>query len=173
MKRIDHNNKPCPIAQSLGIIGDSWTLLILRNCFLQTKRFEDFQTQLGLTRHVLTDRLNKLVNEDILQKVPYGNSGSRFEYKLTPKGVALSPVFMMLANWGNEWLFNEGETPIEHVHHDCGQKFKPVMHCSSCGETVKANSISTKASANLHNKIKDEPFENKEQILGFKLEENE
>jgi len=173
MKRNEHNNKPCPIAKSLGIIGDSWTLLILRNCFLQTKRFEDFQTQLGLTRHVLADRLKKLVNEGLLKKVPYGDSGNRFEYQLTPKGASLSPVFMMLANWGNEWLFDKNEAPIEHFHRDCGQKIVPILNCSHCGKTIKESSITTKASVCLHHRIKDEPSENIENFLGFRLNENE
>jgi len=141
MKWAEHAEKPCTIAKTLGVIGESWTLLILRNSFLGSRRFEEFQQQLGMTRHVLTDRLKHLVEHDILKKVPYGESARRFEYRLTVRGKALYPVIMSLADWGNEWLVEEGEEPILHVHQRCGQRTRPVMHCSACGEALNPKEV--------------------------------
>lgn len=172
MKHTSHSDKPCPIAQTLGIIGDNWTLLILRNCFMRTTRFDDFQQQLGITRHVLSDRLKKLVEHGILKKVPYGESGKRFEYRLTRKGVSLSPVLMTLASWGNDWLFDEGEAPVEYVHTACGQKMKPIQMCSSCGEAVETNEVKMVLGDALSESIKGESAEDLNTLLGFSLSED-
>ena len=141
MKWTEHANKPCAIAKTLAVIGESWTLLILRNFFLGARRFEELQRQLGLTRHVLTDRLNHLVEHEILQKIPYGENARRFEYRLTVKGKALYPVIMSLADWGNQWLIDKGEEPIAHVHQDCEQHTRPVMSCSACGDELKPQRV--------------------------------
>lgn len=136
MKQSEHAEKLCPIAQTLGVVGDSWTLLILRNCFTGTRRFDDFQQELGLTRHVLADRLKKLVVEDVLNRVPQKEHSNRFEYKLTPKGKGLYSVFMAISSWGNEWLFTEGQQPNGYQHKTCGQIMTPRMHCSECKEEL-------------------------------------
>lgn len=141
MKITEHNEKPCPVAQTLGIVGDNWTLLILRNAFLGAKRFDDFQQQLGITRHVLTDRLKKLVENEILKKVPYGNSQSRFEYRLTKKGVSLSPVLLALGTWGNEWLFEEEQQPMRYTHDACGNELEVTAYCSCCDSKVGPKEI--------------------------------
>jgi len=167
MKLTSHSDKPCGIAQTLGIIGDSWTLLILRNCFLQTHRFADFQQQLGLTRHVLAERLAKLVDHGILKKVAYGESGKRFEYRLTQKGASLAPVFMALSSWGNEWLFEQGEAPIQYEHQSCGQTMQPVMGCSSCGGEIKGNNVKMVMGHRIREIMKKEPKENWSARLGF------
>ncbi len=86
---------PCSVARALSIVGDRWTLLILRDSFMGTKRFDKFQKQIGLSRHRLTDRLNKLVEHEILRKTPYQEKPVRYEYKLTRKGVELYPVLML------------------------------------------------------------------------------
>ena len=172
MKHTSHSDKPCPIAQTLGVIGDNWTLLILRNCFMRTTRFDDFQQQLGITRHVLSDRLKKLVEHEILKKVPYGESGRRFEYRLTKKGVSLSPVLMNLASWGNDWLFDEGEAPIEYVHTVCGHKMNPIQTCSACGEVVETNKVKMVLGKALSESIKAEPSENLNALLGYSINQD-
>jgi len=141
MKQSEHADKLCPISQTLGIVGESWTLLILRNCFTGTRRFDDFQKELGLTRHVLADRLKKLVSENILLKQPQKGHSGRFEYRLSAKGKGLSPVFMALANWGNEWLFEKGQQPNAYRHTGCGKNMTPKMCCSECGEELVARDI--------------------------------
>lgn len=103
MKWLEATEKNCPIAQSLAIFGDRWTLLVIRNAFLGMTRFEQFQKDLGLTRHVLSERLSRLVEHDILMKQAYVERQQRFEYVLTEKGRALAPIFMAMLQWGLDW----------------------------------------------------------------------
>lgn len=146
MKWNEHTLKLCSIARTLGVIGESWTLLIIRNCFLGTTRFEDFQSQLGLTRHVLSDRLKMLVENELLKKVPYGEKAGRFEYRLTAKGRALYPVIVTMTNWGDTWLADENGPPISYVHTKCGSETKPILSCSCCGEAIEPQDMTVKRS---------------------------
>lgn len=98
MKWSELESNSCPIARSLSVVGDRWTLLILRDCFLGTKRFDKFQESLGLTRHVLADRLTRLVEAGVLEKKAYAKA--RFDYHLTARGKALAPVLSDLFDWG-------------------------------------------------------------------------
>lgn len=109
MKWGDLSEVNCPIARSLSILGDRWTLLIIRNAFMRTKRFDDFQKQLGITRHLLTERLNRLVEYKILEKVLYQDAPKRYEYHLTKKGYTLSPILFAYIEWGNTWMFEESD----------------------------------------------------------------
>src|SRR5580658_335740 len=95
------DEEPCSVARTVGVIGDRWTLLILRDCFLRVRRFEDFQSRLGIARALLSNRLEKLVKNFILAKVPYQERPLRYEYRLTPKGLALHPIIMAIAHWGD------------------------------------------------------------------------
>lgn len=106
----------CGIAQSLGLFGDAWTLLIIRNAFFGATRFADFQRQLGVARNVLSDRLRHLVEAGIFERVDAGVHGERFEYRLTPKGDALLPVLTSLREWADDWVFGAGNEPL--VMHD-------------------------------------------------------
>ncbi|MZR64390.1 helix-turn-helix domain-containing protein [Alcanivorax sp. DP30] len=132
----------CPVGRSLSILGDRWTLLIIRNAFLRTHRFEDFQKQLGMTRHLLADRLNRLVEKEVLKKVLYQDGPKRYEYRLTDAGQALYPVILMLGKWGNNWL-NDGadHPPLEFIHNPCGHKTDPQLRCSECGEELHARDM--------------------------------
>ena len=100
MKWSKLSDNECPVARTLSIVGDRWTILIIRDCFLGLKRFDDFQTSLGMTRHVLSDRLSRLVDDGILRKEKYSNHSARFEYHLTERGEALGPAIRELASWG-------------------------------------------------------------------------
>jgi len=136
MKWQDVGEQPCSIARSLSIIGDRWTLLVLRNAFLGTRRFDDFQALLGVTRHVLADRLKRLVESDILKKAPYQDGQARFEYRLTEKGRDLYPVLLALVAWGDKWMDEGKGAPLEYLHKTCGHKFKPTMVCSECQDPL-------------------------------------
>lgn len=103
MKWTEATEQNCPIAQSLAIFGDRWTLLIIRNAFLGMTRFEHFQKSLGVTRHVLAERLLRLVEQGILKKQPYIDRQQRFEYVLTEKGRELLPILMAMVEWGVKW----------------------------------------------------------------------
>jgi DNA-binding HxlR family transcriptional regulator len=98
MKWSDLENDTCPIARSLSVVGDRWTLLILRDCFVGKTRFDAFQKSLGLTRHVLAERLAKLVEAGVLSKEAYAKG--RYDYRLTRQGKALAPVLSALFDWG-------------------------------------------------------------------------
>src|SRR5437667_7700138 len=91
----------CSVARTVSVIGDRWTLLILRDCFLRVRRFEEFQARLGITRHVLADRLRKLVRAGVLRKIVYQARPKRFEYRLTDKGLDLHAVLLAVVHWGD------------------------------------------------------------------------
>lgn len=112
MKWVEATEKNCPIAKSLAIFGDRWTLLIIRNAFLGMKRFEVLQNDLGITRHVLSERLSRLVEQGILEKKAYVDRQQRFEYVLTAKGRALAPVLQAMMQWGLDWT--DAELPEKY-----------------------------------------------------------
>jgi DNA-binding HxlR family transcriptional regulator len=102
--RRDYEGQNCSIARSLEIVGERWTLLIVRDCFLGLRRFEEFQQSLGVARNVLTDRLNRLVEEGILERVRYSERPERYEYRLTTKGRDLQIALAGLRQWGDRYL---------------------------------------------------------------------
>ena len=133
--------EPCSVARTIGVIGDRWTLLILRECFLRTRRFEGFQSALGITRHLLAERLKKLVRLGILRRIPYQESPRRHEYILTQKGLDLYPIMMAIVHWGDTHMVDERGRPLLHEHKKCGKLFDPVMVCSECGEPLQAKEV--------------------------------
>ena len=130
------SREACSVARTVSVIGDRWTLLILRDCFMRVRRFEDFQARLGVTRPILASRLAKLVEEGVLARVAYQERPPRHEYRLTPKGIDLYPVVMAIVHWGDVHMAGRRGRPVLHRHLDCGRDFDPVMTCSSCGEPV-------------------------------------
>jgi DNA-binding HxlR family transcriptional regulator len=131
----------CSIARCLSVVGDRWTLLILREAFLGTRRFEDFQRHLGVTRHRLADRLRRLVKSDVLDRVPYQDRPRRFEYRLTEKGLDLYPVIVSLMRWGDRWMTGQEEPPVKLVHRSCGHAMTPELVCPECGEAVHLHDV--------------------------------
>jgi DNA-binding HxlR family transcriptional regulator len=132
---------PCSIARSLSVVGDRWTLLILRDSFLGARRFEDFQQRLGLARHRLSDRLNRLVEDGVLKKTPYQDKPLRHEYRLTEKGRDLYPVLLSLVRWGDRWMDQGKGPPVVYRHNTCGHMTTPVLSCSECGEPLQAREV--------------------------------
>jgi DNA-binding HxlR family transcriptional regulator len=104
MLRRDYEGQNCSIARALEVVGERWTLLIVRDAFLGLRRFDEFQESLGIARNVLTDRLNRLVEEGILERARYSERPERYEYRLTPKGRELNIVLAGLRQWGDEYL---------------------------------------------------------------------
>ena len=131
----------CSVARTVSVIGDRWTLLILRDCFLRVRRFEDFQARLGITRPILADRLRKLVGKFILAKVPYQQNPLRYEYRLTQKGLDLYPVLMAIVHWGDVHMAGKQGRPLLHRHDQCGEDFEPVMVCSKCHEPLSPRQV--------------------------------
>jgi DNA-binding HxlR family transcriptional regulator len=133
--------EPCSVARTVAVIGDRWTLLVLRDCFLRVRRFEDFQARLGVTRHVLADRLKKLVRHGVLRRVPYQTRPKRHEYILTRKGLDLYPIIMAIVHWGDVHMVDERGRPRLYEHKPCGKLFDPVMTCCECGQPLSAREV--------------------------------
>jgi len=108
--RLDHMD--CGVAQALDILGDWWTLLIVRDAFLGVRRFRDFQSDLGIAKNVLSQRLQHLVEHEILERIDVGEHGRRYEYQLTEKGEALLPVLTTLREWSDDWIYGRGGEPL-------------------------------------------------------------
>ena len=102
----------CSIARTLDVVGEWWTLLILRDAFRGTRRFDDFHDSLGMARSVLTARLKKLTDEGVLEKLPYSEHPPRHEYRLTEKGQALFPIIAALQRWGDDWAPGPAGAPV-------------------------------------------------------------
>lgn len=141
MRWDELEEEPCSMARTIGVIGDRWSLLILRECFLRTRRFEAFQAALGITRHLLAERLKKMVRLGVLRRVPYQESPKRHEYILTQKGLDLYPIMMAIVHWGDIHMVDERGRPLIHVHKNCGKQFDPVMVCSECGDPLVAKEV--------------------------------
>jgi DNA-binding HxlR family transcriptional regulator len=124
----EYTAESCPIARSLEIVGERWTLLIVRDAFYGVRRFSDFRAHLGIPKAVLSERLSLLVEEGVLTKTASGR-----EYELTPKGVRLWPTIWSLLSWGND---NYVEQPHRrgYRHADCGGTIGPDRVCSACGQ---------------------------------------
>jgi DNA-binding HxlR family transcriptional regulator len=133
--------EPCSVARTVAVIGDRWTLLILRECFLRTRRFEAFQAALGITRHLLAERLKKLVRFGVLRRVPYQDSPKRHEYILTQKGLDLYPIMMAIVHWGDSHMVDERGRPVLHEHRACGKTFDPIMVCSECHRALAPREV--------------------------------
>lgn len=141
MKRTQFADQPCGVARSINIVGELWSFMIVRNVFLGVRRFEGLRENLGISRKVLSERLDLLVRHGILERRRYQDRPPRHEYRLTPMGVDLFPVLIALARWGNRWLAREQGAPIEYVHRKCGQVTQARVVCNTCGEDIGAHNV--------------------------------
>jgi DNA-binding HxlR family transcriptional regulator len=130
----------CSVAQCLEVVGEWWSMLIVRDAFLGVTRFDDFQSRLGISRNVLNQRLNHLVDEGVLTRVAYQEHPLRWDYRLTEKGRQLWPVLTAMRQWGDAWAA-PGGPPIEVVHNGCGHVAQMVAVCSECGESLDARGV--------------------------------
>jgi DNA-binding HxlR family transcriptional regulator len=140
MKRTQFADQPCGVARAMDIVGELWAFMIIRDVFLGVRRFEGLRENLRISRKVLTERLELLVERGILERRQYQDRPPRFEYRLTPMGVDLFPVLMALARWGNRWLAGDG-VPIEFVHRKCGQVTNARVVCDACGDDLGAHNV--------------------------------
>jgi DNA-binding HxlR family transcriptional regulator len=122
------------IARTLEIMGDRWTMLILRDVFRGRRRFDEIRLELGVARPVLSDRLRKLVDAGVLEKVPYQAHPPRYEYRLTPMGTELSPALVALMRWGDRWLAHEQSMTVLY-HGPCGTELQQSFWCPTCATT--------------------------------------
>jgi DNA-binding HxlR family transcriptional regulator len=135
-----YEDQNCSIARSLELIGERWTLLIVRDAFLGIRRFDEFQENLGLSRGVLAGRLNRLVEAGILERRIYQERPERYEYRLTEKGRDLWPVTIGLLRWGDRY-FAENGPPRLVLHRGCGGEVTEHLTCAKCGEELTARDV--------------------------------
>jgi DNA-binding HxlR family transcriptional regulator len=138
MLKRDYPTQYCSVASTLEIIGERWTILILRDVFLGIRRFEELQRHLGVARNILQTRLERLVEAGIVNKRPYQERPVRHEYRLTEKGADLWPVLVSLLKWGDKYAI-EGERPMILQHRDCGGELDDRRRCVRCGVDVDVN----------------------------------
>lgn len=130
----------CPIGLALGVVGQTWTLLLVREAIRGVRRFDEFQSRLGVSRPLLSQRLSMLVEEGILERVPYRepNQRSRHEYHLTPKGEDLYPVMIALRQWGERYQL-EGEPATIVEHRGCGAAVGVQLVCEAGHELASVH----------------------------------
>ncbi|HEY9336585.1 MAG TPA: helix-turn-helix domain-containing protein [Kribbella sp.] len=140
MQRTDFSEMACSIARTLDVIGEPWSPLILRDIWVGFSRFEQLQADLGISRKVLTERLNYLVDRGVIERRPY-DQRPRYEYVLTGKGRELVDVLMVMVAWGDKWLAATAGPPVLYRHHACGEFSHVDLVCAHCGKPMHADDI--------------------------------
>jgi DNA-binding HxlR family transcriptional regulator len=128
---------PCSVARTVDLIGDRWTPLVVRDIAMGISRFDALQRNLGISRKVLTERLQTLVAQQVVSRTPYQDNPPRFDYTLTEKGNDLAMVLVMVQTFGDKWSFGEEGPPLLWRHLACGEISVPVACCANCGEQVR------------------------------------
>jgi DNA-binding HxlR family transcriptional regulator len=141
MRRTRFANWPCSIARTVDLTGDWWTPLVMREAFYGARRFEQFHRQLGLSRNVLTQRLDRLVEEGMLERVPYQERPLRHEYRLTDKGRDFFTVLAAMIRWGDRWLAGDEGPPIELRDRESGARVDVEVVDSATGDPVDVDRI--------------------------------
>lgn len=133
-------NTVCPIARTLAIVGDRWTMLILRELFLATRRFDELHAQTGISPHLLSKRVRRLEADGIVNRCKYADRPRRYEYRLTAKGLDFYPVMLSLKFWGEKWGGLQGDEAValEIIHRDCGKAVEFNLVCASCEKSYGA-----------------------------------
>ncbi len=141
---VDYATQDCSLARTIEVVGERWTLLILRDCFLGVRRFHDFGTRLDISKAVLTRRLTDLVEAGLLERAPRGPAGGRSDYVLTDLGESLWPVVVALVEWGDRHLSPAGPRRV-FEHRACGRVLESGARCPGCGRTPAPEEIDTYA----------------------------
>jgi DNA-binding HxlR family transcriptional regulator len=137
----DFPRDACAVGAALDHLGDRWTMLVIRETFFGVRRFEELRRHTGAARNILADRLARLVEAGILDRVPYSERPLRHEYRLTEKGRDLYPVIITLAQWGAKWCDLELGPAVALQHAACGAVVQPALCCPECGEPVEARGM--------------------------------
>jgi DNA-binding HxlR family transcriptional regulator len=141
MRRQSFAEMHCSIAQTLEIVGEWWTLLILRDLFYDISQFDALQESLGIARNILTVRLQTLVEHGLVERRRYQERPERFEYILTAKGRDLQDVLLAFMRWGDRWLAGEAGPPLVFTHTLCEHELTPVMICKYCNQRVEPEDL--------------------------------
>ncbi|WP_018332683.1 winged helix-turn-helix transcriptional regulator [Actinomycetospora chiangmaiensis] len=134
MKHDELGDVYCSVARTWSIIGERWTMLILRECFRGERRYDHFRSKLGLGSNVLNDRLRLLTERGVLERVRYQDHPARHEYRLTAKGADLYPVLVAVMAWGDR--YENDVPPVTLVHRACGHAADARLTCGHCGEPL-------------------------------------
>lgn len=148
MLQRSYENQNCSIARALELVGERWTLLIIRDAALGLRRFEEFQRSLGVARNVLSDRLGRLVDTGILERSRYQERPPRYEYTLTPMGRDLQVPLLGLMQWGDRHLAEQGPPRLAH-HAGCGGDAVAKLVCDECGAELRPGEVHTPLAAKL------------------------
>lgn len=141
--RQKYSSENCSVKRALDIVGEKWTLLVLREAFYGARRFEQFQAHVGCARNILTERLNTLTEAGVMERVPYREPGQRerHEYRLTEKGRDLLPAVVALMQWGDRWEADPDGPPVEIAHRECGHPVELVLRCPHDDASVSARDL--------------------------------
>lgn len=142
----------CSIFRAMDLLGDRWTLLVLREAFMGVRRFTDMQRDLGVARNVLADRLNALVDAGVLERRQYQDRPIRHEYRLTGMGKELHAALLTLMHWGDTYLSPHGP-PALVEHRDCGHVTAPLLVCEHCREPLTTRNVTTKPGPGLEDDV--------------------
>ncbi|MFI6986237.1 winged helix-turn-helix transcriptional regulator [Embleya sp. NPDC050154] len=144
MRRKSFQEMACSVAQFLEVAGEWWTMLIVRDAFLGVTRFDDFHERLGISRNVLTQRLEHLIEHGVLTREVYQDKPVRYDYRLTDKGRTMWPVLNAMRQWGDQWAAPDGP-PLIVTHSACGQPATAVHVCSHCGDPLTSRDLRASA----------------------------
>lgn len=131
----------CSIARALGVLGDSWSFLILRDALADVRTFEGFKRGLGIARNTLTDRLKHLVEQGLLVQIDVGKRGTRFEYVPTDKAKELQISLMAIMQWGDRWVSGRSNEPVVALDRGSGSPIEPLVVRSKAGRAVAADDL--------------------------------
>jgi len=141
MRKTSFAKMHCSLARGLDLMGDWWSPLIVRDLFLGLSRFDELVEDLGISRNLLTRRLQTLESKGIVEREAYQMNPPRYEYRLAPAGVDLVPVIVALTDWGDRWARPKEGTPILFEHTTCGHRFRPRIVCSECAAEIAADTV--------------------------------
>lgn len=141
MKWNELGTDPCPVARGLSVIGDRWTMLVVRECFFGIRRFDQMQERLGITRHVLADRLRTLEDAGVLRREVYQERPVRYEYRLTERGKALHPVLVSLITWANDAVPPPEQSSVTLVSRSTGTPVDPVLIDANTGTPITPRTV--------------------------------
>ncbi|PSL01301.1 HxlR family transcriptional regulator [Haloactinopolyspora alba] len=145
MQRTNFSDMTCSIARTLDVVGEPWSPLIIRDVWVGITRFDDIQRDLGISRKVLTERLQWLVAHGVLRRRQYSDRPPRYEYELTDKGDEFCDVLMAITAWGDRWTAGEAGPPVLVRHRGCGEYVHAEVRCSHCGERLRATDVDHEA----------------------------
>jgi DNA-binding HxlR family transcriptional regulator len=144
---LSHRFEADSVSRTLALVGEKWTLLILREAFFGVRRYGQLVRNLGIPRPTLSARLRTLVDAGLLERVRYATDPDRHEYRLTRAGIELFPSIVTLMRWGDVHLAGPEGAPIVLRHNDCGEIADPYVACRSCGEEIDARNVTSERGA--------------------------